>query len=275
MLGKVRMALRLVKGTNLLTCENVENMIKYKYPMKGYRTLMKKKRAILFDLDGTLLPMNQEEFTNGYFRFLAKKLAPYGYDARELVSGLWEGVGAMVKNDGTLPNDKRFWEVFNAHLGRDCTVDEPIFDEFYRTEFHQAQQFTGPNPLAKALVAAAREKADLVILATNPLFPRVRQQTRLSFIGLKDTDFDWVTDYENSHFCKPNPEYYLEILDRFSLDPKDCLMIGNDVEEDMLPTTGLGMDAFLITDCLISRAERGITVPHGTVTDALEYLKDL
>lgn len=236
---------------------------------------MNKKRAILFDLDGTLLPMNQEEFTKGYFKFLAKKLAPHGYDPEKLVTGLWIGVEAMVKNDGAQTNTDRFWVVFNEFMGRDCTVDEPIFSDFYQNEFHQAKQFTRPNPLAPEVVAAAREKADLVILATNPLFPREGQQTRLSFIGLKDTDFDWVTDYENSHFCKPNPKYYQEILSRFDLDSKDCLMIGNDVEEDMLPVLGLGMEAFIVTDCLISRENREISVPHGTMADALAYLKKL
>ena len=32
-----------------------------------------KIKAILFDLDGTLLPMNQDEFTKAYFGALAKK----------------------------------------------------------------------------------------------------------------------------------------------------------------------------------------------------------
>ena len=139
-----------------------------------------KKQAILFDLDGTLLPMVQEAFTNGYFQFLAAKVAPYGYDPRKLVPSLWKGVAAMVKNDGAMTNDQRFWEVFCAAMDRDCRQEEPVFDEFYRTEFHQAKQFTGPNPLAPALVAAAREKAEKVILATNP---NVEGETTASYLA--------------------------------------------------------------------------------------------
>ena len=33
--------------------------------------------AVLFDLDGTLLPMELEKFTNTYFGLLAKKAAPF------------------------------------------------------------------------------------------------------------------------------------------------------------------------------------------------------
>ena len=32
-------------------------------------------QMVLFDLDGTLLPMDQDEFTKGYFKLLAAKLA--------------------------------------------------------------------------------------------------------------------------------------------------------------------------------------------------------
>ena len=37
-------------------------------------------KMILFDLDGTLLPMDQNHFVKTYFGALAKKLAPLGYD---------------------------------------------------------------------------------------------------------------------------------------------------------------------------------------------------
>lgn len=236
---------------------------------------MKAKRAILFDLDGTLLPMDQDVFTKGYFRLLAAKLAPYGYDPQLLISSLWKGVSAMVKNNGKETNSQRFWETFNREMGRDCRVDDPIFDSFYRNEFHGAKEFTQPNHRARALVAAAREKADLVILSTNPIFPRCGQQSRLSWLGLSDTEFDWVTDYDNSHFCKPNPAYFREILERFSLHPEDCLLVGNDMEEDRGPAEALGIPSFLITDCLINPQNRPVAAPCGTADDALAFLQTL
>ena len=45
--------------------------------------------TVLFDLDGTLLPMDQEAFTTGYFKLLAKKLAPHGYEPKSLVDAIW------------------------------------------------------------------------------------------------------------------------------------------------------------------------------------------
>lgn len=233
------------------------------------------KQAILFDLDGTLLPMDQEEFTNGYFRLLAAKMAPHGYDPGQLVDALWQGVGAMVKNDGGAVNSERFWAVFDRAMGKNCRADEPVFDGFYRNEFKQAVRFTQPSPLSAELVRMARSKAERVILATNPIFPRCGQVTRLGFVGLSDTDFHWVTDYENSRFCKPNPAYYQDILARFGLQPGECVMVGNDMEEDIVPAAGLGMETFLVTDCLINPKGRALPAASGTKADALAFLSAL
>ena len=70
--------------------------------------------TVLFDLDGTLLPMDNDAFTKGYFKLLAAKLAPHGYEPRRLVDAIWAGTAAMVQNDGTCTNQERFWQSFNA-----------------------------------------------------------------------------------------------------------------------------------------------------------------
>ena len=75
-------------------------------------------KTVLFDLDGTLLPMDQDEFIKAYMGRLAKYMMPYGYDPEKLVKGLWMGTGAMVKNDGSVNNFSRFWEVFEKIFGR-------------------------------------------------------------------------------------------------------------------------------------------------------------
>ena len=132
---------------------------------------MKMYKAIFFDLDGTLLPMNMEEFTGGYFKFLCKKLAPFNLDNNLLIDVIWKGTGAMVMNDGSSTNQQVFWDYFAKAM--DCPVDEikPCCDQFYSQEFQQAKCFTGDNPLAVEAVRVAREKADIVALTTNPLFP--------------------------------------------------------------------------------------------------------
>ena len=72
--------------------------------------------TVLFDMDGTLLPMDNDEFTKGYFKLLAAKLIPHGYNADELVAAVWKGMGAMVGNDGSRSNHDAFWEAFAEAL---------------------------------------------------------------------------------------------------------------------------------------------------------------
>ncbi len=222
--------------------------------------------AIMFDLDGTLLPMDYEEFMKGYFKLLTGAVSKFGYTYETLIPAMWKGVGAMMKNDGTRKNSDAFWQVFSSIFGDGVYSQIPTFDEFYRTEFHKAKAFTQPTGLSRKIVDAAHKAAGKVILATNPLFPAVAVEARLSWIGLTFDDFDLVTTYDNSGFCKPNPAYFTEIMNEFGLSPESCLMVGNNTEEDIKAAKAAGMDTYLVTDCLICEHEMPET-PKGTLSD--------
>ena len=231
--------------------------------------------AILFDLDGTLLPMVLEEFTTMYFGLLAKKLAPFGYEPKPLIDAVWKGTYAMMKNDGSKPNCDVFWETFFALMGQDKEKDMDKFNEFYAVEFNGAISSTQPTPLARQLVDAARAKAKRVILATNPLFPRVGVISRLGWLDLKEEDFDYITTYDNSSYCKPNPMYFTQLLEKCGVAPETCIMFGNDMDEDAQCAAAAGLKAYLVTDCLINKNGAPMDFPHGTLAEALEYIKNL
>ena len=105
-------------------------------------------KVILFDLDGTLLPMDQDTFVKTYFGLLAKKMASYGYEPDKLIEAVWTGTSAMVKNDGSKSNEEAFWERFAQIYGDKVKEDIPLFDEFYRKEFAGAKEVCGYNPQA-------------------------------------------------------------------------------------------------------------------------------
>lgn len=226
--------------------------------------------TILFDLDGTLLPMDNEIFTKGYFKGLAAKLAPLGYEPKHLVNCVWSGTAAMVKNDGTRLNAERFWETFAA-MNPDIwdPAHENLTDSFYTNEFHAAKQYTGENPLAKELVDTLKKEGYRVVLATNPLFPKVGIEARLSWIGLTCSDFDLVTTYENMHYCKPNPKYYGEILGMIGKTPAECLMVGNNTDEDCAAAKAAGLETVLVTDCLINESCTPVATYTNTVFSEL------
>ena len=230
-------------------------------------------KNILFDLDGTLLPMDQDKFANGYFSRLVKKLAPFEYEPKETVDGIWAGTAAMVKNDGKATNEEAFWIKFKEIFGEKVLDDKPIFDDYYRNEFNEVQSDCGFNPAAAQTVKQLKEKGYRLILATNPIFPAVATESRIKWAGLDKNDFELYTTYENSHYCKPNPAYYSEILEKLSLNPSECLMVGNDATED-LAAKELGIEVFLITDCLINKKGTDISgCPQGGFEKLIEYIE--
>lgn len=229
-------------------------------------------KNILFDLDGTLLPMDQEKFTRSYFRRLAAKLAPLGYEPEKLVDGIWQATYAVIKNDGSRTNEEMFWQQFAVIFGDRVFADRPVFDEYYRVEFQGVKDDCGFNPAAAETVKRLKAAGCRVILATNPIFPSVATETRIRWAGLEPEDFELYTTYENSHYCKPNPLYYHEILDKLSLDAAESLMVGNDVEEDMVAKE-LGMSVFLLKDCLINKNEKDISAfPQGGFAELSQYI---
>lgn len=232
-------------------------------------------KTVLFDLDGTLLPMDQEEFIRAYFGGIATKLAPYGYEPEKLIKGIWTGTAAMIKNDGSKTNEEAFWESFCSLMGADCRKDEPIFDEFYRNEFQFVALSCGFTKQAAEVIAYLKAEGCRIVLATNPIFPAVGTQSRIKWAGLQPGDFEHITTYENSRYCKPNPNYYREILADIGEIPENCIMVGNDVTEDMV-ARDLGMEVFLLTDCLINKEQKDISVyPNGSFPELRQWLQQI
>ena len=232
-------------------------------------------KAVLFDLDGTLLPMDQEAFVKTYLGLLAQKLAPHGYEPAKLIDAIWTGTAAMVKNDGSKTNEAVFWERFAELFGPQAEQDMPLFDDFYLNEFAGAKVACGYTPHAAEVIALVKEKGLRVILATNPIFPAIATQNRIRWAGLTPEDFELYTTYENSGHCKPNPAYYRDILGQVCLKPEECLMVGNDVMEDMVAQT-LGMHVFLLTDCLINSHQKDISgYPNGSFPELLDFIQQL
>ncbi len=231
--------------------------------------------TILFDLDGTLLPMDQEVFAGAYFKGLAAAAAPHGYEPAGLIDTIWKGTAAMVKNNGERTNEAVFWAYFASVYGADALKDTVIFDRFYECDFDKVQAVCGFDPRVPTLIAELKAAGVRLVLATNPIFPRVATDRRMRWAGLSPDDFAYYTTYENARRCKPNPDYYRDILNELGLRAEECIMVGNDVAEDMVAET-LGMRVFLLTDCLINKKNADITrYPHGDPDTLSAYLRTL
>ena len=230
-------------------------------------------KTVMFDLDGTLLPFLQDDFVKLYFGGLCKKLAPYGYDPDGVVKYVWKGTAAMVQNDGSRPNSEAFWETFRAAFP-DKTDARQFCDDFYTNEFDAVKACMKYTSDRKPLIEKLKGAGFEVVLATNPLFPECAVATRLKWVGLSEKDFSYITHYDNSTYCKPNPKYFTELLEKLGREPTDCVMIGNSVPEDILSAQSLGIAGFLVTEFMENPDNVYISqLRSGTLEEAVEFAR--
>ena len=234
--------------------------------------------TILFDLDGTLVRFSQEDFIKTYFTELSKVFIKLGLDADKAVKAVWAGTKAMMLNDGSVPNTRRFWNTFSELMCIDSDKQKEVeaaCDSFYTNEFNITKSIVNHSDIPTRLARLMVEKGYSIVLATNPLFPPCAVDSRLGWIGLDRDDFEHITHYENSTYCKPNPDYYREVFNKIGKSPEQCLMVGNNPAEDMC-VSELGADVFLVTDYMENETGIDITAfRRGSIEDLEEFLISL
>lgn len=231
-------------------------------------------KAVLFDLDGTLLPMNQDSFLDIYFKNLTAHICGDGsHDPNEYVGAIWKGVKAMLTNDNSVTNEVAYFNSIGEKYGEECAKNEySKYDEFYKTKYAKGKSECWHTPRSREIVDVLKEKGIVIALATNPVFPTTATNMRMGWVDLLPEDFALVTTCDNTGYSKPNPKYYLDIASKLGVEPKECLMVGNDVDDDMVAKT-VGMDVFLLTDCLINKKEKDLSqYPSGSFDALKEYI---
>lgn len=246
-------------------------MIKFSYCLeKGVRNL----NTILLDLDGTLLPLDMALFEKIYFEGLSKALADL-IPPKETISLIWGSTKVMVKNTDFRTNEEVFMEDFAKHIDGDLDLYQTRFAAFYDNEFHNVKASVREVLAMKESIHILKAKGYKIVLATNPLFPQKALHTRIKWAGFEPSDFAYMSTFEKSHYCKPQLKYYEEILQDINKSAVECLMVGNDVQEDLV-VQKLGIKTYLITDNMLHRTEEEIVTDYkGTYEDFYEFVKTL
>ncbi|MCD8511123.1 MAG: HAD family hydrolase [Bacillus sp. (in: Bacteria)] len=218
-------------------------------------------KAILFDLDGTLLPMDTDSFVKNYLSELAPKIA-HIMDPNEFIKALLAGTEAMFKNiEPDKTNEMVFEETFLSIVPVKKEEIWPTLDEFYAKTFPTFSHLCEPTPVARKVVQEALDQGYKLAVATNPVFPKAAIYHRLKWAGIEDIPFEIVTVYEESFYTKPHSHYYLNICKQLEIEPEDCIMVGNDMQEDMVASE-VGLKTFLVEGFVIDRGN-----PHYRVDD--------
>lgn len=223
-------------------------------------------RAIFFDLDGTLLPMDIDAFLRAYFDGIARYVGARGLDAQAFQAGLGQGTRAMTKHEAGQVNADVFWDEFFKHVDARAVDWRAVCDDYYEDDFGRIGEGVEPSaPMVRA-VRTLGEKGYPLLLTTMPLFPARAVAWRLAWAGLSPELFARVTTYDNSTAIKPQLEYYAENLAACGASGADVLMVGNNTVEDVA-AADLGADVFLVTDYLLDPVPGGFdleAVKHGT-----------
>lgn len=209
--------------------------------------------TVLFDLDGTLLGMDYNEFEKKYFSLLCNKFKKH-CSPEETYKNIWQSTIHMVKNsDGIKLNQEMFFEKFNTFIKEEVKdIFLNGFNEFYDNEFDLVRDITFKMGNMINAVDKLKTKGYDVIVATNPLFPKVAIDKRVKWAGFSLEDFNYITNFEICRYCKPNPKFYDDVLEINNKKPEECLMVGNDMLEDMIAKKS-DITTYLVTDCVIKR----------------------
>ena len=210
-------------------------------------------KAILFDLDGTLIRVQMSEFIPRYLQGLAAYCVDKA-NTEKFIRTLLQSIRDLIhtEGDGVQTNEERVchWMEEKLALPR-ATLQESLI-RFKQDGIDGLRPMVHPIPLAQQIVKECRQKGVPLILATNPVFPKFMIQARLSWAGLEEDDYCLLTSYENSSYCKPQAGYFSDVANLIGIAPENCLMVGNDSNHD-LAAVAIGMQTYLVDTWLVER----------------------
>jgi len=204
--------------------------------------------TLLLDLDDTLLNTNINSFIPAYFQALARELAPH-VAPDLMLRALMSGTKQMMASDDF---SQTLEQVFNAEFypqidsSREEIMD--AIENFYDHVFPTLSGVTTPKPEAKPFIDWATSQGFRIAIATDPFFPRKATYHRLRWAGFEPEQFELVSAFEQFHFTKTYPAYYAEVLGRMGFPDGPVLMVGNDLERDILPAKRLGLATYHVGD---------------------------
>lgn len=230
--------------------------------------------TIMFDLDGTLLSIDMNDFEKYYFGSLIEAMKDF-VAPEEFQKILLTSTSAMIKNTEFKTNEEVFMESLESIVKDDMDEYQKRFAQYYMKDFDILRKAVLDTTAMQEATSLLKEKGYELVIATNPLFPELAINKRIEWAGIDKNEFSYVSYFEKNHYCKPNIEYYEEILKDLGKKPEECMMVGNDVLEDMI-SGNLGIKTYLITNHMLNRKNIEIKADHiGTYEDFLIFAKEV
>lgn len=231
--------------------------------------------TILLDLDGTVLPMDMDLFMKLYFNEMTKVFIDLP-DYDQVAKNIWTATAAMVKNtEAHKSNEQVFMETYSKLIQGTMDEHKERLEVFYDTGYLKTKAAVIDNEYMRKSIDLLKRKGYQLVLATNPIFPLRAILHRITWAGFEPNEFSYISCFEKNHYCKPQIMFYEEVLAEIGKSPEECLMVGNDVQEDMV-VRELGVKTYLLDEHLLHRTSETIQVDYqGNYKAFYEFVVNL
>lgn len=230
--------------------------------------------TFLFDLDGTLLHIDLDLFVKIYYSEMSTIFSNL-VDPFEFYGYVWLAASSIAEDDSRETNENKFINTISKMLNADANTCRQLLEKFYNKDIPNISKTITSEPLMVECIHILKEKGYKLVVATNPVLPRKIIHHKMKLAGLDWKDFSYISTMENSHFCKPNVKYFGEILNNIKKEPQKCIMVGNNVQEDLIASQ-LNIENYLIIDNLINTSNIEIMCKNiGTYKDFYEFARKI
>jgi FMN phosphatase YigB (HAD superfamily) len=163
-------------------------------------------------------------------------------------------------------------EVFDAEFYPKLGIPKgqllEVINEFYDDIFPALGELTSQRAESVPFIDWAFQQGYRIAIATDPLFPRKATYHRVRWAGLDPERFELISTFDLFHFSKTHPAYYAEILGQMGWPDGPVLMIGNDMERDIIPARKLGLATYHVDGVPASKS-----VPEAEARGKLSNLR--
>lgn len=192
------------------------------------KNILKNKKVIIFDLDGTLI--DSVNMFNEIYATLINIITEKVITADQIQDD-WDDVAHQ-----NLPGD--LYDNFLIYLDKKYSTelhDIDILRKMYSNiEYKYLSEIIGYKEYAKDVVLKLKQNGYTLVLAT--LSPKKvleiynnKNQKLINEFKINDV-FDLIITYEDVEKKKPNPEVYLKVVEKLNVSKKDCLIIEDSLE---------------------------------------------
>lgn len=205
-------------------------------------------KAVLFDLDDTLLDINFTAFMTRYVAGLSGLLGDISRAPAPLM-GIPFTKAYLAIEDRDRSDDLTNHQLFinKVHALTGIPMDDPAIADAidcYEREFVPAMRggivAARPQRGGRQAVDVVHELGLTCALATNPAFSEACVEARMSWADVSLKDFVRISNWDNAYRLKPNARFYQEFVNALGLTCDECLMVGNDSRRDFArPDCGL------------------------------------